>query len=145
MRVEMQIRTRLMHEIAERGVAAHALYKDAPDAREALDGFRAPGAESNAYRWLRHLVEMLQEGESPKEFLEHTKLELFHDQVFCFTPKATYCPSAGPPSTLPMRRVDGDSCVVCKINGRRAPLCRLRGEKLISSVLTRRCRLRLGA
>ena len=87
MRVEMQIRTRLMHEIAERGVAAHALYKDAPDAKEALDGFRPPGAESNAYRWLRHLVEMLQEGESPKEFLEHTKLELFHDQVFCFTPK----------------------------------------------------------
>ena len=43
MRVEMQIRTRLMHEIAERGVAAHALYKDAPDAKEALDGFRAPG------------------------------------------------------------------------------------------------------
>ena len=87
MRVEMQIRTRLMHEIAERGVAAHAIYKDAPDAKEALDGFKAPAAESNAYRWLRHLVEMLQEGESPHEFLEHTKLELFHDQVFCFTPK----------------------------------------------------------
>ena len=54
-----------------------------------------PAAESNAYRWLRHLVEMLQEGESPKEFLEHTKLELFHDQVFCFTPKgAAYRPAA---------------------------------------------------
>ena len=44
MRVEMQIRTRLMHEIAERGVAAHNIYKDAPDAKEALDGFRAPAA-----------------------------------------------------------------------------------------------------
>jgi len=126
MRVEMQIRTRLMHEIAERGVAAHAIYKDAPDAREALDGFRAPVAESNAYRWLRHLVEMLQEGESPKEFLEHTKLELFHDQVFCFTPKGQLI--ALPRGATPIdfayavHTSIGDSCVGCKINGRHAPL-----------------------
>jgi GTP pyrophosphokinase len=126
MRVEMQIRTRLMHEIAERGVAAHALYKDAPDAREALDGSRAPAAESNAYRWLRHLVEMLQEGESPKEFLEHTKLELFHDQVFCFTPKGQLI--ALPKGATPIdfayavHTSIGDSCVGAKINGRHAPL-----------------------
>jgi guanosine-3',5'-bis(diphosphate) 3'-pyrophosphohydrolase len=126
MRVEMQIRTRLMHEIAERGVAAHALYKDAPDAKEALDGFRPPGAESNAYRWLRHLVEMLQEGESPKEFLEHTKLELFHDQVFCFTPKGQLI--ALPRGATPIdfayavHTSIGDSCVGCKVNGRHAPL-----------------------
>jgi len=126
MRVEMQIRTRLMHEIAERGVAAHALYKDAPDAREALDGFRVPAAESNAYRWLRHLVEMLQEGESPKEFLEHTKLELFHDQVFCFTPKGQLI--ALPKGATPIdfayavHTSIGDSCVGCKINGSHAPL-----------------------
>ena len=126
MRVEMQIRTRLMHEIAERGVAAHALYKDAPDAKEALDGFRAPGAESNAYRWLRHLVEMLPEGESPKEFLEHTKLELFHDQVFCFTPKGQLI--ALPRGATPIdfayavHTTIGDSCVGCRINGRHAPL-----------------------
>jgi len=126
MRVEMQIRTRLMHEIAERGVAAHALYKDAPDAKEALDGFRQPAAESNAYRWLRHLVEMLQEGESPKEFLEHTKLELFHDQVFCFTPKGQLI--ALPKGATPIdfayavHTSVGDSCVGAKINGRHAPL-----------------------
>ncbi len=126
MRVEMQIRTKLMHEIAERGVAAHALYKDAPDAKEGLDGFRPPGAESNAYRWLRHLVEMLQEGESPKEFLEHTKLELFHDQVFCFTPKGQLI--ALPRGATPIdfayavHTSVGDSCVGCKVNGRHAPL-----------------------
>ncbi len=126
MRVEMQIRTRLMHEIAERGVAAHAIYKDAPDAKEALDGFKTPAAESNAYRWLRHLVEMLQEGESPKEFLEHTKLELFHDQVFCFTPKGQLI--ALPRGATPIdfayavHTSVGDSCVGCKINGRHAPL-----------------------
>ena len=126
MRVEMQIRTRLMHEIAERGVAAHALYRDAPDAKEALDGFRAPAAESNAYRWLRHLVEILQEGESPKEFLEHTKLELFHDQVFCFTPKGQLIAlprRAGPIDfAYAVHTSVGDSCVGAKINGRHAPL-----------------------
>ncbi len=126
MRVEMQIRTRLMHEIAERGVAAHSLYKDAPDAKEAADGFRAPVAESNAYRWLRHLVEMLQEGESPKEFLEHTKLELFHDQVFCFTPKGALI--ALPRGATPIdfayavHTSVGDSCVGAKVNGRHTPL-----------------------
>src|SRR5258708_27079376 len=81
-RVELQIRTREMHEIAEYGIAAHALYKD---------GHGSPSEmlsrESNAYAWLRHTIQLLAEGSNPEEFLEHTKLELFHDQVFCFTPK----------------------------------------------------------
>ncbi|MBL8905623.1 MAG: bifunctional (p)ppGpp synthetase/guanosine-3',5'-bis(diphosphate) 3'-pyrophosphohydrolase [Rhizobiales bacterium] len=126
MRVEMQIRTRDMHEIAERGVAAHALYKDVTDPRKAMNGARVPAAESNAYRWLRHLVEMLSEGESPKEFLEHTKLELFHDQVFCFTPKGQLI--ALPKGATPIdfayavHTSIGDSCVGCRINGRHKPL-----------------------
>src|SRR4030095_10442747 len=126
MRVEMQIRTREMHEIAERGVAAHALYKDVADPRKASNGSRAPAAESNAYRWLRHLVEMLSEGESPKEFLEHTRLELFQDQVFCFTPKGQLI--ALPKGATPIdfayavHTSIGDSCVGCRINGRHAPL-----------------------
>ncbi len=126
MRVEMQIRTRLMHEIAERGVAAHALYKDVPDAKEMEGGFRVDASESNAYRWLRHLMEVLQEGDSPKEFLEHTRLELFHDQVFCFTPKGQLI--ALPHGATPIdfayavHTSIGDSCVGCKINGRHAPL-----------------------
>ena len=102
------------------------IYKDAPDAKEALDGFKAPAAESNAYRWLRHLVEMLQEGESPKEFLEHTKLELFHDQVFCFTPKGKLIalPSGATPIDFAyaVHTSVGDSCVGAKVNGRHAPL-----------------------
>jgi GTP pyrophosphokinase len=126
MRVEMQIRTWLMHEIAERGVAAHALYKEAPEARKALDGFKPGVAESNAYRWLRHLTEVLQEGDNPKEFLEHTKLELFHDQVFCFTPKGQLI--ALPRGATPIdfayavHTSVGDSCVGSKVNGRHAPL-----------------------
>jgi GTP pyrophosphokinase len=78
-RVEMQIRTRQMHDIAEYGIAAHALYKDG-----AAD---SASSESSAYAWLRHTVDMLAHGDNPEEFLEHTKLELFSDQVYCFTPK----------------------------------------------------------
>src|SRR5262245_13155203 len=71
-RVELQIRTREMHEIAEYGIAAHALYKD---------GVGSPtemlSRESSAYAWLRRTIELLAEGSNPEEFLEHTKLELF--------------------------------------------------------------------
>ncbi len=81
-RVELQLRTRQMHEVAEYGVAAHSAYKD-------TGGADGPGEakEVGPYVWLRRLVETLLEGQNPEEFLEHTKLELFHDQVFCFTPK----------------------------------------------------------
>ncbi len=83
-RVELQIRTRQMHEIAEYGVAAHSNYKDAAYANGSGN---ADQREIGPYVWLRRLVETLLEGHNPEEFLEHTKLELFHDQVFCFTPK----------------------------------------------------------
>ncbi|WP_342641901.1 RelA/SpoT family protein [Rhodoligotrophos ferricapiens] len=125
-RVELQVRTKDMHDVAERGVASHALYKDLGSG----DGDR-PGAvplerDSTAYQWLRHLVEMLSEGASPKEFLEHTKLELFQDQVYCFTPKGALI--ALPRGATPIDfayavHTDiGDSCVGCRINGRHAPL-----------------------
>ena len=126
MRVEMQIRTSIMHEIAERGVAAHSLYKDASSDKLAEQGMAEGMAESSAYRWLRHLMEVLQDGDSPKEFLEHTRLELFHDQVFCFTPKGQLI--ALPRGATPIdfayavHTSVGDSCVGCKINGRHATL-----------------------
>ncbi len=85
-RVELQIRTERMHSIAEYGVAAHALYKDSLNGSGPANGI-VPSQDTNAYRWLRHLVGMLLDGDNPEEFLEHTKLELFQDQVFCFTPK----------------------------------------------------------
>ena len=81
-RVELQIRTEEMHQIAEYGIAAHALYKDDVGSPTEL-----LSRESSAYAWLRRTIELLAEGSNPEEFLEHTKLELFHDQVFCFTPK----------------------------------------------------------
>ncbi len=125
-RVEMQIRTHAMHEIAERGVAAHALYKDIREDKLAKEGVRFAASESNAYLWLRHLMETLQEGDSPKEFLEHTRLELFHDQVFCFTPKGKVIalPRGATPIDFAyaLHTSIGDSCVGCKINGITAPL-----------------------
>src|ERR671912_1705561 len=80
-RVELQIRTLDMDEVAEYGIAAHALYK------EGINNNSRLANESRAYQWLRRTIDLLAEGDNPEEFLEHTKLELFHDQVFCFTPK----------------------------------------------------------
>ena len=126
MRVEPQIRTFAMHEIAERGVAAHGLYKDIGTALEARKGVRLPATESNAYRWLRRLVDILSEGDNPKEFLEHTKLELFSDQVFCFTPKGDLIALPKGANAIDFAyavHTDiGNSCVGCRINGRHAPL-----------------------
>src|SRR5438874_9126317 len=120
-RVELQIRTRGMHEIAEYGIAAHALYKDGVGSPSELLSH-----ESSAYAWLRRTIELLAEGSNPEEFLEHTKLELFHDQVFCFTPKGKLI--ALPRKATPIDfayavHTDvGNTAVGCKINGQIAPL-----------------------
>ncbi len=126
MRVELQIRTWKMHDIAERGVAAHGVYKEARDAVESESGVVLPPAETNAYRWLRRMVDILAEGENPQEFLEHTKLELFHDQVFCFTPKGDLIALPKGATAIDFAyavHTDiGNSCVGCRINGRHARL-----------------------
>jgi len=120
-RVELQIRTVEMHEIAEYGIAAHALYKDGAGSPTEL-----LSRESTAYAWLRRTIELLAEGSNPEEFLEHTKLELFHDQVFCFTPKGKLI--ALPRKATPIDfayavHTDvGNTAVGCKINGKIAPL-----------------------
>ena len=118
-RAELQLRTERMHSVAEYGVAAHALYKDVTNGS-------LPKQESNAYRWLRHLVDMLLEGDNPEEFLEHTKLELFQDQVFCFTPKGRLIAlprGANPIDFAYAVHTDiGNTCVGAKINGRPMPL-----------------------
>ncbi|NTJ41967.1 bifunctional (p)ppGpp synthetase/guanosine-3',5'-bis(diphosphate) 3'-pyrophosphohydrolase [Agrobacterium larrymoorei] len=120
-RIELQIRTRRMHEIAEFGIAAHSLYKDGENGEGDL-----LSPESNAYSWLRHTIEALAEGDNPEEFLEHTKLELFQDQVFCFTPKGKLI--ALPRGATPIdfayavHTNIGDTTVGAKINGRIMPL-----------------------
>jgi GTP diphosphokinase / guanosine-3',5'-bis(diphosphate) 3'-diphosphatase len=120
-RVELQIRTTEMHELAEYGIAAHSLYKDyAGSPTEMLS------RESGAYAWLRRTIELLAEGSNPEEFLEHTKLELFHDQVFCFSPKGMLIalPSKATPIDFAyaVHTDVGNTAVGCKINGKIAPL-----------------------
>ncbi len=120
-RVELQIRTEEMNRVNEYGIAAHAIYKDgvgSPTERLKL--------ESNAFAWLRHTVEVLSESANPEEFLEHTKMELFHDQVFCFTPKGKLIALPRHANVIDFAyavHTDvGNSAVGCKINGKFAPL-----------------------
>ncbi len=120
-RVELQIRTRDMDRIAEYGIAAHPLYKDGIARRPRPAGGREPRlclapADRRADR----------PGDAPEEFLEHTKLELFQDQVFCFTPKGRLI--ALPRGATPIDfayavHTDiGDTCVGAKVNGQLSPL-----------------------
>lgn len=114
-RIEVQIRTHEMHDIAEHGVAAHWRYKKA--------GKQTDGVQ---YKWVRELLEILEEAASPEEFLEHTKLEMFQDQVFCFTPKGDLI-SLPRGSTVvdfayAVHSMIGDTCVGAKVNGRPVPL-----------------------
>jgi len=114
-RIEIQIRTREMDDVAERGVAAHWSYKQGV---HSIDG--------RQYRWIRELLDILDQAAGPEDFLEHTKLEMFSDQVFCFTPKGDLI--ALPRGATPVdfayavHSAVGDTCVGSKINGRIMPL-----------------------
>ncbi|MEZ5842421.1 MAG: bifunctional (p)ppGpp synthetase/guanosine-3',5'-bis(diphosphate) 3'-pyrophosphohydrolase [Hyphomicrobiaceae bacterium] len=118
-RVELQVRTREMHNIAEYGVAAHAAYKDAQGGRSGADSDQGP------YAWLRRLVDQLLDG-NPEEFLEHTRLELFHDQVFCFSPKGRLIalPSGATPIDFAyaVHTDVGNQAIGAQVNGRQVPL-----------------------
>jgi RelA/SpoT family (p)ppGpp synthetase len=120
-RVELQIRTEEMDQIAEFGIAAHAFYKDGVGSPTEL-----LKRESNAFAWLRHTIAILSDSANPEEFLEHTKLELFHDQVFCFTPKGKLIALPRQANVIDFAyavHTDvGNSAVGCKINGKFAPL-----------------------
>lgn len=115
-RIEVQIRTHEMHEVSELGVAAHWKYKQG--------GSRQ--TDGRQYRWLRELLDILEHASNPEEFLEHTKLEMFQDQVFCFTPKGDLIslPSGATPVDFAyaVHSQVGDTCVGAKINGRIMPL-----------------------
>ena len=115
-RIEIQIRTPEMHEVAEYGVAAHWSYKQGVDASH----------EGTQFRWMRELLDILEKSDDPEEFLEHTKLEMYHDQVFSFTPKGDII--ALPRGSTPVdfafavHSGVGFHCVGAKVNGRIVPL-----------------------
>ena len=116
-KIEIQIRTSEMHEFAERGVAAHWTYKS---------NEKISQNTIKDYNWLKDLVEMLESGENPEHFFEYTRLQLFQDQVFCFTPKGTLIrlPVNATPIDFAyaVHTEIGDKCIGCKINGKDSPL-----------------------
>ena len=116
-RMEIQIRTSKMQDFAERGIASHWIYKD----NEKFDQ-----STLRSYNGLQDLVELLESGENPEHYLEYTKLQLFQDQVFCFTPKGAVVrlPSNATPIDFAyaVHSDVGDTCIGVKINGKEFPL-----------------------
>jgi guanosine-3',5'-bis(diphosphate) 3'-pyrophosphohydrolase len=114
-RIEIQIRTTQMHEVSELGVAAHWQYKQG-----------AALTEGKRYHWVRQLLDILESSGNPDEFLEHTKLEMFPDQVFCFTPKGEIINLPQGATAIDfayaVHSEIGDRCIGARINGKMAPL-----------------------
>ena len=116
-RIEIQIRTAAMNFEADMGVAAHWSYKT---------GQKPEMKDVRKYRWLRELLEILEQEQRPEDFWENTKLELFQDQVYVFSPKGDLIelPSGATPIDFAyaIHSDIGDKCVGAKINSRIAPL-----------------------
>ncbi|PPQ34539.1 RelA/SpoT family protein [Rhodopila globiformis] len=117
-KIEVQIRTEEMNDVAENGVASHWIYK-APEKK-------VDGSDVQRFRWVQDLLEILDDSAAPDEFLENTKLELYADQVFCFTPKGQLIqlPRGATPVDFgyAVHSQVGDTCVGAKVNGRLMPL-----------------------
>ena len=117
-RIEIQIRTFEMHQEADLGVAAHWSYKSGQA--------KADMKDARQFRWLRELLEIMAQESRPEDFLENTKLELFQDQVYVFSPKGDLIelPQGSTPVDFAyaVHSDVGDKCVGSKINGRIAPL-----------------------
>ncbi len=115
-KIEIQIRTKEMHEIAELGVAAHWRYKQG----------HVDHADGKKYTWIRELLAILDQDAAPDEFIQNTKLAMYYDQVFCFTPKGKLIALPNGATTVDfayMVHSDiGNSCVGAKVNGRIVPL-----------------------
>lgn len=114
-RIELQIRSKDMHETAEIGAAAHWAYKA-----------HAPIAEPSNYRWLRQILDILENASGVDEFLEHTKIEMSGEQVFVFSPKGEVydLPKGATPIDFAyaVHTDIGDHCAGARINARIAPL-----------------------
>ncbi|MAI97264.1 MAG: bifunctional (p)ppGpp synthetase/guanosine-3',5'-bis(diphosphate) 3'-pyrophosphohydrolase [Rhodobacteraceae bacterium] len=117
-RVEVQIRTREMHEVAESGVAAHWSYRNGERVENPF--------VVDPFKWLRRLSDGFIQSENPSDFFEHVKLEMFQDQVFCFTPKGEVIklPRGATPIDFAyaIHTRIGDSCVGSIVDGQRVPL-----------------------
>ena len=133
-RVEIQIRTNEMHDFATRGIASHWLYKSS-------EKLNKPTLEQ--YDWLRDLVEIIEKGSTPKDFFEYTKLQMFQDSVFCFTPdgEVIKLPSEATPIDFAyaVHTKVGDTTISCEINGKSSPLQSiLRNGDLVKIIVSKK-------
>ena len=116
-RIEIQIRTNEMNEFAERGIASHWKYKSSEKFSE---------LSWKEYDWLRDLVEIIETGNSPDHYYEFTKLQMFQENVFCFTPKGAVIklPKNASPIDFAyaVHTKVGDSAIACNVNGRESSL-----------------------
>jgi len=129
--VEVQIRTKEMHQVAETGVAAHWSYREGERSANkfAVDPFV----------WISEITDSFNSSEDQEEFLEHVKLEMFADQVFCFTPKGDVIklPRGATPLDFAysIHTRIGDGCVGVKVDGKRVPLwTRLRNGQSVEII-----------
>src|ERR687886_1898425 len=120
--LEIQIRTREMHDMAEFGVAAHWIYKVDPSSRK--QPAQQTGEEK--LKWLRSMLDWQQEMADPKEFMESLKVDLFDEEVFVFTPKGEVKSLAAGATPLDfayeVHTEVGHRCVGAKVNGKMVPL-----------------------
>ena len=116
-RIEIQIRTHEMHEFAERGIASHWKYKSSE---------KFSDLSWREYDWLRDLVEIIENGNSPEHYYEFTKLQMFNENVFCFSPKGAVIklPKNATPIDFAyaVHTKIGDTAIACEINGKNSPI-----------------------
>ena len=115
--IEIQLRTMTMHEFAQRGIASHWKYKSSE---------KFNSLTWKEYDWLSDLVEIIDKNENPEDFYEYTKLQMFQDNVFCFTPKGSIIklPKNATPIDFAyaVHTQIGDTAISCEINGKESPI-----------------------
>ena len=143
--LEIQIRTREMHDLAEYGIAAHWMYKeDGSGALNRGNGAGVGGSGSDGkLKWLRSLLDWQQEESDPREFMETLKVDLFEDEVFVFTPKGEVKSLASGATPLDFAyeiHTDvGHRCVGAKVNGKIVPLSyQLRSGDIVEVLTSKR-------
>ncbi len=143
--LEIQIRTREMHEMAEFGVAAHWMYKDLPGSEQAGHGGirRAGSPEDAKLQWLRSMLDWQKELSDPQEFMDTLRTDLFEDEVYVFTPKGEVKSLAAGATPLDfayeVHTEIGHRCVGARVNGKIVPLhCELHSGDIVEILTAKR-------
>jgi GTP diphosphokinase / guanosine-3',5'-bis(diphosphate) 3'-diphosphatase len=141
--LEIQIRTREMHEMAEFGVAAHWMYKHLPGSEHAGGDQHAGSPEDAKLQWLRSMLDWQKELSDPQEFMDTLRTDLFEDEVYVFTPKGEVKSLAAGATPLDfayeVHTEIGHRCVGARVNGKIVPLhCELRSGDIVEILTAKR-------